>query len=99
VLEDAFFDAAAFHAQQAAEMALKALQIHRTGTFMKVHDVKQLATNLSAPAAVVQLSALLSPAYTGTRYPDAGGRITRRDAVDAIDAARRTVRWVESEMP
>ena len=91
-LEGGFFDVAAFYAQQAAEFALKALQIHRTGRFARVHDLTRLARDLSAPPRIVKLASLITPAYVTARYPDAGGRITRRLAESMIDGSRRIVR-------
>jgi len=98
VLESGFPDVAAFYAQQAAEFALKALQICRTGTFSRVHDLTALGRDVSAPPRIMKLAAAVTPAYVGARYPDAGGRITRRSAESAMDAAGRIVRWVRRQM-
>lgn len=97
-LEGGFFDVAAFYAQQAAEFALKALQIHRTGRFARVHDLTRLARDLSAPPRIVKLASLITPAYVTARYPDAGGRITRRLAESMIDGSRRIARWVRRQI-
>lgn len=97
-LEEGFFDVAAFYAQQAAEFALKALQIHRTGRLARVHDLTRLARALSAPPRIVKLASLITPAYVTARYPDAGGRITRRLAESMIDGSRRIVRWVRRQI-
>ncbi len=83
-------DMAAFHAQQAAEFALKALQIHQSARFTRTHDLRTLAGTVVAPPRVVKLAALVTPAYVSARYPDvAGPRITRRRAESYMDAARR----------
>lgn len=97
-LDAGFADVAAFYAQQAAEFALKALQIHRTGHFDRIHDLTRLSRDLSVPPRILKLAALVTPAYVAARYPDAGGKITRRLAESMIEGARRIVRWVRRQM-
>ena len=97
-LDAGFADVAAFYAQQAAEFALKALQIHRTGRFARIHDLTRLSRDLSAPPRIVKLAAHVTPAYVAARYPDAGGKITRRLAGSMIEASRGIVRWVRRQM-
>lgn len=97
-LDAGFADVAAFYAQQAAEFALKALQIHRTGRFARIHDLTRLSRDLSTPPRILKLAALVTPAYVAARYPDVGGKITRRLAESMIEAARRIVRWVRRQM-
>src|SRR3990172_1379885 len=55
ILEDGFADMAAFHAQQAAEFALKALQIKLSGQFTRTHDLTDLANRVGAPPRVLKL--------------------------------------------
>ena len=100
ILDEGFADLASFHAQQAAEFALKALQIHISNKFTRTHDLTDLANRVRAPPRVVRLCASLTPAYVASRYPDVrGARITRRRAEAYIDAARRIVRWVRRQIP
>ena len=99
ILDDGFADAASFYAQQAAEFALKALQLHQSGTITKTHDLPRLAGLVSAPARIVNLATLATYAYVAARYPDVPGtRITRRRAEVYLDAARRILRWVRQKM-
>ena len=92
-------DAAAFYAQQGAEFALKALQIDLTGSFDRTHDLTLLAKSVSAPPRIIRLAALVTPAYTGARYPDVRtARITRRRGEMILDAARRIARWVRRQL-
>lgn len=99
ILDDGFPDAAAFYAQQAAEFALKALQLHLGGTVTKTHDLPRLAGLVSAPTRIVNLATLVTYAYVAARYPDVpGAKITRRRAETYLDAARRIVRWVRRQM-
>jgi HEPN domain-containing protein len=97
-LESGFPDAASFYAQQAAEFALKAPQLHVMGQFARIHDLTRLARDLSAPPRIVKLAAWVTPAYTAARYPDVGGKISRRSVESTLDAARRIIRWVRREM-
>ncbi len=100
MLDDGFADLASFHAQQAAEFALKALEVHTSNKFTRSHDLTALAKRVGAPPRVVRLCASLTPAYVAARYPDVrGARITRRRAEAYIDAARRIVRWVRRQIP
>ncbi len=98
MLEAGFGDGAAFYAHQAAEFALKALQIFGTGTFDRVHDLTKLARDLGAPPRILRLAADVTPLYVGSRYPDVGRRITRRLAQATLEKARGIVRWVRRQM-
>ncbi len=86
------------HAQQAAEFALKALQIDRRGRFNRIHDLTKLARDVSAPPRILKLAAKVTPAYVASRYPDVGGRISKRSAESTVDAARRIVQWVQRQI-
>src|SRR2546422_392526 len=98
-IDDGVADAAAFFAQQAAEFALKALQLHQGRVITKTHDLPRLATLVSAPTRIVNLAGVATYAYIAARYPDvAGPKITRRRAEAYLDAARRVVRWVRRQM-
>jgi len=100
MLDSGFADMAAFHAQQGAEFALKALQIHLSRKFTRTHDLTELAKRVGAPPRIVKLCASLTPAYVAARYPDVrGARITRGRAQAYVDAARRIVRWVRRQIP
>src|SRR3989304_6566766 len=76
ILDDGFADAASFYAQQAAEFALKALQLHQSGTITKTHDLPRLAGPVSAPARIVNPATPPTPAEVAARFP--GGPRTRR---------------------
>ena len=97
-LEEGFPEVAAFYAQQAAEFALKALQVKRKATFDRVHDLKHLARDLSAPPEIEKDAAQVSPAYVASRYPDAGGQVTKSDAEITLKASRRIVAWVRRHL-
>src|SRR3972149_2090362 len=75
-----FADAASFYAHQAAEFALKALQIHRTARFARTHDLTKLAKSVTAPPRIGKLAALVTPAYVAAPYPAVGGHRSRPTA-------------------
>ena len=98
-IETGYADVAAFYCQQAAEFALKALQVRLHGRFERTHDLTKLAKDVSAPPRIVRIAATISPTYVAARYPDVGGsRITRRKAEGYLDDARRLVRWVRRQI-
>lgn len=91
-----------FHAQQAAEKAIKALMIRRGIAFPYVHD---LGTHLSLLAdagetvpEAVKLSKRLTPYAASTRYPGIPDRVTEEDHAEAVRLAERVVRWVSGRL-
>jgi HEPN domain-containing protein len=90
------FEAAAFHAQQAAEKALKSVQIRTTGTFDRTHDLIKLARSLKAGRDVEGHAAILAPFYTAARYPDVGGGVVEEEVMDALRRAQEVVQWART---
>jgi HEPN domain-containing protein len=89
-----------FHAQQAAEKALKAIYLDRGWTFRYVHDLEELLTGLRgnglvAPAEIGQAVLLTMYAYQA-RYPGPGEPVTEEEYKHAVDLAKAVVRWAES---
>lgn len=97
---------ACFKAQQAAELAVKGL-LHGLGRPAYGHSVARLLERLQGELGVelagelLECGKLLDKLYIPTRYPDAWSEgpphyyYTRRDAVEAIECARRIIEWVE----
>ncbi len=99
VLRDAGLAAlAAFHAQQAAEKALKGVAIARGGPLERTHDLKRLAQRLNAPSAIHDHAEFLAPLYVGVRYPDTGGGASEEDAVEAIRRAEEVLEWCRTQI-
>ena len=71
LLSHGHWDASAFHSHQAAEKALKAVQIRRSKRFDRIHDIAALCRSVDAPPALTEHAALLRAYYTGGRYPGA----------------------------
>jgi HEPN domain-containing protein len=95
---------ACFHAQQAAEKALKAWLVALSGDVAREHMMQNLLAELNALGVPVtnELSEdalALGKFYTTTRYPDALGGADPRTAFlasEANDAVARARRVVES---
>lgn len=88
-------DASAFYSQQAAEKALKAIQIQKLNRFEKTHDLLTLADSVKAPAGIIECCVKLNSYYTITRYPDVGEPIAKETIKDLLDKARKVVEWAK----
>ena len=93
---------AAFHAQQCAEKALKALLLHHEVAFPKTHNIEVLldllkAQGLNIPKGVDE-SFELSEYAVQTRYPGEWEPVTKAEARKSIDRAALVLTWVESHV-
>ncbi len=87
------YEAASFHAQQAAEKALKALLVRHQVNFRKTHDLGELL-RLAEPVASGISQALgeveaLTPHAVDSRYPTAGAPVDREAAARDLGLAER----------
>lgn len=93
---------AAFHAQQSAEMAFKAVLVAATDDHPTTHSSSELIRELRSlpidiPDAVAASGASLDLYYLASRYPDAVGDadpldlVSGEDASLALERARRVV--------
>lgn len=92
------FHAVAFYSQQAAEKALKALQIEKLSRFDRVHDLLTLAASIKAPTEIVNCCLKLNPYYTITRYPDVEETIKEEAAKGLPKISRRVVEWAKQTL-
>lgn len=95
----AFWEDLAFDAQQAIEKAVKAVLILRQIDFPRTHDIGELLGLLPSdtagfPAPIRQADRLTDYA-TVARYPGHGNPVTEAEVVEAVDLAKRFVRWAE----
>lgn len=100
--EGGFYEDLCFHAQQAAEKALKAVFLHRGWAFRYVHDLEELITGLrrnglSLPEDVEEAVALTTYAFEA-RYPGLAEPVTETEYETALQQAATVVRWAESEV-
>ena len=91
-------EALCFHAQQAAEKAIKAVLLHHGVRFPYTHDIKRLLEMLPAKVSLpepVLKSAELSIYAVLTRYPADLGAITKAEYDEAVRLAQAVVKWAE----
>ena len=92
----------AFHAQQAAEKALKAVLVHASVDFPRTHDLQALLVligdaGIAVPPELEGVSALTQFA-AATRYPGAPEPITPDELEQAIALAGKTIAWARARM-
>lgn len=89
-----------FHAQQAAEKAVKAVLLSRAIEFPYPHDIKGLLmiaeTNGIVIPPDIQQAVMLTPYAVETRYPADWMDITESDVEEALKTARNTIGWARS---
>lgn len=89
-----------FHAQQAAEKAIKGAMLERGIPFPKTHDLKELATRWTGAGQVwpaeLEDTKTLSPYAVETRYPGCIQQVTRAEVRAAIETAERVVAWANA---
>lgn len=86
-----------FHAQQAAEKALKAVLLCKQVEFPLVHDVEELLElarrgGLAVPPEVSE-AGLLTPYAVEARYPGSQEGILPSDVEEAIRVAQAVLQW------
>jgi HEPN domain-containing protein len=96
--EDAFYEDLCFHAQQAAEKAIKAVLIHLKTPFPKTHNLEAvmdlLPDGFPLPPAIRQ-SAALTHFATTTRYSFDEPAVTQEEHREAVAMAQTVVKWAE----
>ena len=95
-----FYEDLCFHAQQAAEKALKAIYQHRAWKFRYVHDLEELLAGLrkgglTPPPKVDQAKQLTGFAFEA-RYPGPGEPIGEDEYKRALESAKAVVGWAVS---
>jgi HEPN domain-containing protein len=100
---EGFWEDLCFHAQQAAELAIKAVFQHFGWRFAFVHDLQRLLNDLAAqglaiPAAVQQADRL-SVFAAQARYPGLTAVVTQVQYQDAVQIAEAVLNWADSLIP
>ena len=95
--EGVYLEDLCFHAQQAAEKAMKAVFVHKGWPFPYVHDLSALVTGLmncglAVPDAIKQCVTLTEFAVEN-RYPGWDAPITEDEYNDSLGKARTVVHW------
>lgn len=100
--EGGFYEDLCFHAQQAAEKAIKSIYLHHKWNFRYIHDLGELINELrdngiSVPPELEEAVILTNYAFE-TRYPGLGEPVTQDDCKQAVKLSERVVRWAETQM-
>ena len=87
-----------FHAQQAAEKAIKAVYVHQGIRFRYTHDIGELLAGLrkmeiSFPDKILEAAALSD--YSGQRYPGPAEPVTEEEYREAVKQAESVLFWAE----
>ena len=86
-----------FHAQQAAEKALKAMLLARGVIFPFTHDIEELleiarGSDIATPDGIAAAAAL-TPFAVETRYPGWSEEVTKEEMERAVRLAEAVVAW------
>lgn len=98
-----FWEDLAFHAQQAAEFALKAVYQQRGLLFRYTHNLEELGKGLedagvSVPPTIKD-AVILTKFAVRARYPGAGAPVTRSEHEDAVRLAESVLAWAQTQVP
>lgn len=96
------FEDLCYQAQQAAEKALKALLLARTGTYPFVHDLDLLLEKLDEGGMdlshEVEAAGVLTRYAVETRYPGMYPAVTAAEHQEALRLAGAVLHWVRSNL-
>jgi HEPN domain-containing protein len=108
LLQGRRYSKACFHAQQAAEKAVKAFLIHRCGKYEELHSVAALIesarSSAQVPADLVTVGNRLDRHYIPPRHPNAWPsgapheRYSETDAREAVNDAAKILEFVEKNV-
>lgn len=98
--EEGYYEDLCFHAQQAAEKAIKAVYKKHDMTFRYTHDLGELLADLmdngvNIPPEVEAAQILTAYAWEA-RYPGLSEPVTLEEYQEAVQQADDVVRWAES---
>jgi HEPN domain-containing protein len=100
--EGAFHEDLCFHAQQAAEKALKAVYQYHGWSFHYTHDLEELVAGLERQGLdippEVREAIMLTVFACETRYPGLAEPVTPEEYREAIRHAAAVVAWVEKDI-
>lgn len=105
-----FWSGTCFHAEQTAQLALKAFLFYRGRRSVNIHSIQSLALECGGEdgdfLAFRDYGQVLDRYYLGTRYPDVLPEpaipfesFNQRDASEALDYATEIVQLVRAKIP
>ncbi len=93
------FEVAIFFSQQAAEKAMKALLLEKTGKIIKTHDLVLLSKKLDAPEKIIEHAKELTLAYTYVRYPGIPRiKNIKKKSRAFLDYAEGVIKWIKESL-
>lgn len=100
--DSGFWEDLAFHAQRAAEFALKAVYQHRGLVYRFTHNLAELGTGLenaglSLPTSVAD-AVILTRYAVRARYPGTSPAVTQEEHAEAIRLAEEVVAWARTQI-
>jgi len=101
MLAEEDFDYSSFHSQQAAEKALKSLIIAKGQHPPRTHNIGALLSALEKmgeDTGDVEQAKILTDYAVEARYPDFEEEISREEAVEALELARKVVGWARERL-
>lgn len=100
--EGGFYEDLCFHAQQAAEKALKAVYRIKGLTFRYTHDLDELISGLEKQGVDIPTEVketIILTEYAGeARYPGLTEPVTVKEHQEALRLAEKMVTWAQQEM-
>ena len=100
--DGAMYEDLSFHAQQAAEKAIKAVFVKLEMRFPYTHDIAELLSSLARSSVSfpdeVKAAADLSTYAWESRYPYFGDSVTKEEYRQALRQAETVIAWVEKQM-
>ena len=102
VPDGVFYEDLCFHAQQAAEKALKAVFVYYGLTFRYVHDLDELITQLKDKGLVVpenvEDAIELNTYAFESRYPGVAEPVSEEEYREALNMAQQVVDWAKLKL-
>jgi HEPN domain-containing protein len=105
-MSDEYYDLAIFYAEQAAQLALKALILYTTGSYPEIHGLRMLlgeyykATGDEEAVEIVKrlrrLLTMLERAYTEARY--GSEEYSEEEAMDAVSVAEELLGFAKKRI-
>ncbi len=97
-----FWDAIAFHCQQAAEKYLKAFLVSRQIEFPKTHNIRELLGFIASTdkklAQYLKPTTVLTPYGVLVRYPDDAQRVDPKKAAMAVVLAQKVEKSIKKKL-
>ncbi|MCL5104283.1 MAG: HEPN domain-containing protein [Armatimonadetes bacterium] len=103
LLDAGVYFASVFFAQQAAEQALRAANVHKLQKIPRGHNLIQMCNSLEAPLEIMNAAAELNPEFLATRSPEAvtgvpAQNYDRKSARLHLRSAQSIVDWIKASI-